>query len=131
MLFKIGFLKDVDLTGKWEATFSCGGKEYTELIELKTKLGSVTGYIIDGDKNYEAIRKVAKESPIRLKGTINDNRYFTGFWYHPVETSRFHGAFQLLISHDSNYITGQWIGFSQSTVTIENGNWTFSKIIED
>lgn len=51
---------------------------------------------------------------MRLKGVLSDNRYFTGFWYHPEDLCRYHGSFQLLLESNFLQMKGQWIGYSES-----------------
>ena len=102
--------------------------EYTEIILLKKRFGTIYGYIVDDDRNYEQLQLVMKKNPLRLKGFISDNRYFTGLWYHPIETYRYHGSFQLLIEPNYIKMNGQWIGYSESKQIINNGIWTWDKL---
>lgn len=64
-----------------------------------------------------------REKPLRLKGVLSDNRYFTGFWYHPEDLCRYHGSFQLLLESNCLQMKGQWIGYSESKHKINNGLW--------
>ena len=127
-LLKIGIIKDVDLSGVWEATFSYKGDKFVEIIKLNQNLGTVYGHIEPSETNYEDVKTIMKNKQLKLKGEINDNRYLTGFWYHPIQTYRYHGAFQMLISSDGNHINGQWIGFSYTSEKINNGNWKFKRL---
>ena len=126
-LLRIGLLKDVDIAGKWVAVFSCGGKNYREIIEIKQRKTAITGRIIPDTRNYKEIRKSAEKKPLRLKGNIIDNRYITGFWYHPITSSRYYGSFQLILDNEAENIRGKWIGFTRTSDTIECGDWVFKK----
>lgn len=132
LFVKLGVSKYSYVTGLWKATFAMGyGKnkiEYTEIILLKKRFGTIYGYIVDDDRNYEQLQLVMKKNPLRLKGFISDNRYFTGLWYHSIETYRYHGSFQLLIEPNYIKMNGQWIGYSESKQIINNGIWTWDKL---
>ena len=132
LFIKLGMLKISDITGLWKATFIMGnGKnkaEYTEIILLKKRFGTIYGYIANDSRNYERLQSVMGKMPVRLKGFLADNRYFTGFWYHPIETYRYHGSFQLLVEPNFVKMKGQWIGYSESKQVINSGLWTWEKI---
>lgn len=132
LFVKLGVSKYSYVTGLWKAIFVMGqGKnkvEYTEIILLKKRFGTVYGYIVDDSMNYKQLQLVMKQKPLRIKGFISDNRYFTGFWYHPIETYRYHGSFQLLIEPNFIKMSGQWIGYSESKQIINNGLWIWEKL---
>ena len=130
---RLGVSRSSDVTGLWKATFSMGtGKtkeEYVEIIFLKNRFGTIYGNIADDSRNYLKLHSVMARNPIRLKGFLEDNRYFTGFWYHPIETYRYHGSFQMIIDGDFSHMQGQWIGYSESNHKITNGMWIWEKIL--
>ena len=132
IFIKLGISKSSDLSGTWKATFVIGSgskkEEYTEIIVLKNRLGTIYGNIADDKRNYNRIHEVMKRKPIRVKGVVSDNRYFTGFWYHPIETSRYHGSYQLIINGAFKYMSGQWIGYSETQQKIVNGIWKWEKL---
>lgn len=128
-LFHFGILKDINLSGTWIATFYMNNKKaYQEVIKLHHKVGLVFGYIEPDSRNYEKLQQVMYKKPMRIKGSINDNRYFTGFWYHPIEQYRHHGSYQLLIHSTAIKMEGQWIGFSETSKIISHGKWEWEKI---
>ena len=129
---RFGISRNSDMTGLWKATFTTGKgnakKEYVEIIFLKKRFGTIYGNIADDTRNYPKLHSVMKRNPIRIKGFLADNRYFTGFWYHPIETYRFHGSFQMIIDGGFSNMYGQWIGYSESEQKIANGSWKWEKI---
>ncbi len=131
---KLGVSKPSNIAGLWKATFIMGyGKnkvEYTEIILVKKRFSTIYGYIANDSRNYARLQYVMDKNPIRLKGFLSDNRYFTGFWYHPIETYRYHGSFQLLVEPNFIKMKGQWIGYSESKQIINNGLWIWEKLIE-
>lgn len=131
---KLGISKPSNIAGLWKATFIMGyGKnkvEYTEIILVKKRFSTIYGYIANDSRNYARLQYVMGKNPIRLKGFLADNRYFTGFWYHPIETYRYYGSFQLLIEPNFVKMKGQWIGYSESKKIINNGLWIWEKLIE-
>ena len=132
LFVRLGISKYSNINGLWKATFIMGnGKnktEYAEIILLKKRFGTIYGYIANDNRNYERLQSVMNRNPLRLKGFISDNRYFTGLWYHPIETYRYHGSFQLLIEPNFIKMNGQWIGYSESKQIINNGMWIWDKI---
>lgn len=130
---KLGVSRNSDVTGLWKATFSMEtGKtkdEYVEIIFLKNRFGTIYGNIANDSRNYPRLHTVMSKNPIRLKGFLADNRYFTGFWYHPIETYRYHGSFQMIIDGSFSHMQGQWIGYSDSNQKITNGMWIWEKIL--
>ena len=71
--------------------------DYNEAIELKKHLnGSYLGHIIPHETNYPRLKRYAELKPLRIRGTLGDNSYFSGIWYHPIENYRYCGTFQLL-----------------------------------
>ncbi|WP_305133701.1 hypothetical protein [uncultured Clostridium sp.] len=132
LFIRLRISKSSNITGLWKATFIMGygktKKEFEEIIFLKKKFGTIYGYIADDTRNYERLQTVMNKEPLRLKGFLSDNRYFTGFWYHPIETYRYHGSFQLLIKPNFIKMEGQWIGYSESKQIINNGAWIWEKL---
>ncbi len=129
---KLGISKKSDISGLWKATFIIGtGKskvEYIEIVLLKSRFGTIYGNIANDNRNYPKLHAIMKRNPIRIKGFLSDNRFFTGFWYHPIETYRFHGSYQLIIDGEFKQMRGQWIGYSESNHKIANGTWIWEKI---
>lgn len=132
LFIRLGISKSSNITGLWKATFIMGygknKKEFEEIILLKRRFGTIYGYIISDTRNYKRLQSVMDKNPLRIKGFLSDNRYFTGFWYHPIETYRYHGSFQLIIEPNFIKMNGQWIGYSESKQIINNGAWIWEKI---
>ena len=70
ILLKLGVLKDVDLSGVWKAVFFVENKEYVEIIKLTQIHGNVYGHIEPNEANYDKIKAVMNNKPLRLKGVI-------------------------------------------------------------
>jgi len=132
VLIKLGLSKKADISGTWRATFEShkAGKksEYIEIIKLRNRMGLVLGNITPHNDNYPALKEYMHKMPLRVKGSIADNMFFTGFWYHPIDSYRFHGSYQLLISGTLDKMEGQWIGYSESGKMIDYGKWKWVKI---
>jgi hypothetical protein len=115
------------IEGKWVAIFSMTRDKqllnFTEVIQISQSLGIVIGHIVPDPRNYEQLRIAETRKPLRLRGELVDNRYFTGTWFHPLETHRYHGAFQLLLSPTGDQMKGSWIGFSESMTQVDVGEW--------
>jgi hypothetical protein len=88
----------------------------------------LVGRIVPHKNNYPALHAVNKDRPLRLRGTVKDNRYFTGVWFHPVRQSHHHGAFELLLNADGEQMMGLWFGYSESRNTIESGEWVWRRV---
>ena len=125
LFIRLGISKTSNIAGLWKATFAMGygknKKVFIEIILLKKRFGTIYGYIANDTRNYKTLQSVMNKTPLRLKGFLSDNRYFTGFWYHPIETYRYHGSFQLLLEPNFIKMNGQWIGYSESKQIINNG----------
>ena len=115
----------------WLASFVMerGGRrfEYAEVIKIKRYFGIFIGNIQPKSRNYEALQKTQNLRPLRLRGEVKDSMYFTGYWYHPVDIARFHGAFQLVIHPDGITMSGKWIGYSETLNQIDTGEWRFER----
>jgi hypothetical protein len=130
LIGRFGSKNEDGFTGNWLATFSYGpsAEAYTEAIQLSSFLGQVVGRIIPHPQNHQRLRAIEKSAPLRLRGSIKDNRYFTGVWFHPLRRSHYHGAFELLIDQNGEHMQGMWVGYSESKNLIENGEWTWERI---
>lgn len=132
LFIRLGISRYSNITGLWKATFITGyGKnkqEYEEIILLKKRFGTIYGYISNDIRKYQRLQPIMNKAPLRLKGFLSDNRYFTEFWYHPIETYRYHGSFQLLLEQNFIKMNGQWIGYSESKQIIDNGLWIWEKL---
>lgn len=119
------------LPGKWVGSFFHGDpsdpREYTEVLLIKKKFGSYIGSVVPDARNYEKLKSVTHKSPVKFRGEKTSDHLLTGVWYHPIETARSHGAFQLQISSSGDELTGVWIGYSQSKSQIDNGKWTLTR----
>lgn len=124
VLYKFGVKRDVSLSGIWLATFSMReGQDYLEVIELKQRFKRVTGKIVNDNRNYKRLQKYMSLNPLRLRANFTDNQYLTGFWFHPIEHNRHFGTFQLIYNSDEDTLEGIWVGFSNTTRTIDSGKW--------
>jgi hypothetical protein len=125
LVTKFGSKRDWGVTGRWLATFNWGSNNhaYVECIEVSILFGVVVGRVVPHADNYPTLKSVEHEHPLRLRGTIVDNRYFTGTWFHPLKRSHYHGAFELIVDQDGQSMRGMWLGYSESKNEIEGGEW--------
>ncbi len=134
LMMKIGIKPRVNLNGIWRAIFTIRKDEreesevsYNEIIRLKSSFGRVYGYIEPDERNYEDLKEHMNDRPLRLKAELLDNRYLTGFWYHPIQTNRTQGTFQMILYPDTKEMRGLWMGYSVSGNVIEDGEWVWKK----
>lgn len=129
LISKMGSKKEDGISGTWTATFFYGPdeKEYVERLELSTFLGQIVGHIVPYENNHSAVKAVEEKRPLRLRGSIKDNRFFTGVWFHPNRESHHHGAFKLLIDTNNKKIRGMWLGYSERMNIIESGKWNWRR----
>ena len=128
LLSKLGSTKSEGVKGRWLTTFEMNGKLYTEAIEVSNFLGITVGRVFPHPKNHSEVAKVASKRPIRIRGSVKDNHYFTGIWFHPNRRSHRHGAFELLISRDNEKMIGMWLGYSQSRNVIQGSSWEWYRL---
>jgi hypothetical protein len=93
-------------------------------------LGAIVGRIVPHLSNHEKAREVEHEKPLRIRGSIKDNRFFTGVWFHPNRRNHHHGAFDLLIEESNDHMQGIWLGYSKSRNAIESGIWEWTRLNE-
>ncbi len=100
---------------------------YVEMIEISSLFGQIVGHIIPYENNQSVLKEVESKKPLRLRGSIKDNRIFTGIWFHPNRKNHHHGAFKLLIDTNNEEIRGIWLGYSESNNAIESGRWEWMR----
>lgn len=130
IVLKLGSRKEEGVSGLWTATFFYGKPEisYIEVIELSTLLGYVVGRIVPHTLNQGAAKRVQWVRPLRVKGTVKDNRFFSGTWIHPERLSHHYGAYDLIIRQNNTEMQGMWLGYSESKNIIETGRWEWRRI---
>lgn len=131
LMMKVGIKPRINLNGIWVATFTIDkdGDEmsYSEIIRIKSGLGRVYGYIEPDDRNYDELLTHMNDKPLRIRGELLDNRYLTGFWYHPIQTNRTQGTFQMILYPNTKEMRGLWMGYSVSGNIVEAGEWVWKK----
>lgn len=129
---RLGSKKSLGVRGRWEATFYYGPTEekYVEIIEVSDLFGVIVGRIVPHASNHAAVRKVEMYRPLRVRGAVKDNRFFTGVWLHPNRRSHHHGAFDLIVKTDNEHMEGYWLGYSESKNVIESGRWSWKRLDE-
>lgn len=127
LVMNVGIYKKISISGTWRCTFICHNSTYVEIINIKQIGNRIVGKIAEDPENYDAVREVMSKHPLRFTATITTDRYITGVWYHPIETDRHHGSFQLLLSLNGNKAKGMWVGMSKSGHRIESDSWIFEK----
>lgn len=128
LLSRLGTKSDNSVRGVWIAQFQYGNTSYTEVIEIISFLGIFVGKIIPDPRNNNTLRQIENSRPVRLRGSVKDHRFFTGIWFHPLRSSHFHGAFDLIVHLDGEHMSGIWIGYSETKNVIEAGEWTWAKV---
>jgi len=131
-LAKFDLPSQSSIEGIWEASFSMSDehgveKRYKEKIKIVKRLGNIYGYNVPDSNNHELLKTVESKKPLRIRGSVVDNRYFTGVWFHPSKKSRFHGSYQLLLNLSGDKMEGVWTGYRESSNCIESGNWLWNK----
>lgn len=130
LVAQLGSKQDEGVKGLWLATFYHGQsqKPYVEAIEISKLFGVVVGRIVPHPDNHLAAKKVEQKHPLRLRGSVQDNRYFTGIWFHPNRRSHVHGAFNVIIFQDNEHMNGLWLGYSERQNAIESGKWSWQRL---
>ncbi|MBY6263099.1 hypothetical protein EI613_14425 [Azospirillum sp. 412522] len=130
ILNSLGSKRNTGISGLWKASFYFGenDKDYVEYINIYYKYGIVVGAISPSEDNYIELRKVHDEKPLRVRGTVKDNMFFSGTWFHPVRHSHHTGEFTLLISRSNDVMIGQWLGYSESHHRIESNKWVWTRV---
>jgi hypothetical protein len=130
LVSQLGSKKEEGVTGLWKASFFYGDPavQHVQVIEISTLFGSVVGRIIPHELNEGAAKRVQETRPLRVRGTIKDNRFFTGVWFHPERRSHHHGAFDLVVRQNNLQMEGMWLGYSETKNVIETGRWVWERI---
>ena len=127
IIMNVGVFKKITVSGTWRCSFICHNVTYVEIIDIKQIGNRLIGRIADDPENYDAVREVMSKHPLRFNATITSDRYITGVWYHPIETDRHHGSFQLILTLAGTKAEGIWVGMSRSGHKIESDSWIFEK----
>jgi hypothetical protein len=125
-----GSKKTPSVVGIWKAEFLFGDEKipYVEIIEIKHSFGLLIGRIVPSEENYTALRNVEHEKPLRIRGVVKDNQFFSGTWIHPLRLSHHAGTFDLLINRGNNRMEGQWLGYSERRNQIESQDWIWTRL---
>lgn len=130
LVMRLGSKKEEGVSGLWKATFFYGQPEvaHIQVIEISILFGSVVGRIVPHNLNEGAAKRTENDRPLRVRGSIKDNRFFTGTWFHPEGRSYHHGTFDLIIRQDNERMEGMWLGYSETKNKIETGRWIWERI---
>jgi hypothetical protein len=133
ILAAIGTKDRQGITGVWRATFLFGTprQSYVEHIELRHRFGVIVGRIIPSPENYAAAKAVENRRPLRVRGVLKDNLFFSGVWFHPAVRSHHTGTFDLLVNRDNDTMTGHWLGYSEGRHAIESEQWLWQRADQD
>lgn len=63
----------------------------------------------------------------KLRGSLDQEVYFTGLWQNRIERNIYHGAFQLVLDSAGNSMKGKWIGFNNRH-QINHGPWEWKRV---
>ena len=130
LILIFGSKRDDGITGLWECRFWHGAPEveYVEVVEVSLLLGSYIGRIVPHKLNQGAAKRVAESRPIRVRGTVLNNRHFRGEWLHPERRSHHRGTFDLIIRQNNEHLQGMWLGYSESQNVIQAGRWEWKRL---
>ena len=127
----LGRGKKRGIEGIWKGTFTVVrghvSVQYVEAIEITRALGIVEGRIVPDARNYDALQTISDERPLRLRGEVGESFFLTGVWFHPLQTHRFTGAFQLAMDPSGKAMKGKWVGFSETLAAIDSGEWILER----
>ncbi|OWQ91860.1 hypothetical protein CDN99_05670 [Roseateles aquatilis] len=131
LVLRFGSKKEDGIAGLWETRFWHGvpETEYVEVIEVSLLLGSYVGRIVPHPLNQGAAKRVADQRPIRVRGSVLNNRHFRGEWLHPERRSHYRGAFDLIIRQNNDRLQGMWLGYSESQNVIQAGRWEWRRLL--
>jgi hypothetical protein len=130
LIAKLGSKKEQGISGIWKASFLYGKSDdvHIEVIEISVFMGTIVGRIVPHALNEGAAKRTENNRPLRMRGSVKDNRFFTGIWFHPERRSHHHGAFDLIIRQNNWRMEGMWLGYSETKNVIETGRWTWERI---
>ncbi|MDL2328335.1 hypothetical protein LJC71_01085 [Desulfosarcina sp. OttesenSCG-928-A07] len=83
------------------------------------------GYIINNTKD-DSFRKLERPG-IRLVGNIFLERYFIGWWSHPMPDDHTYGSFNMQIDPGGQKLEGFWTGESGAYHRVLGGGWVWEK----
>jgi hypothetical protein len=125
-----------NISGNWETTYwyiNQNGEKivHEDILNLKQYGLNIIGKNIK-DKSFIEL-PIEKKPRIsrheyRMEGMLRNGIFYTGTWKSLKENVTYHGAFQLLISHSGNKISGKWLGLDNPDI-INNGEWEGVKLI--
>ena len=130
LVLLLGSKKEDGITGVWVATFWHGTPEteYVEVIEVSLLLGQYVGRIVPHTLNQGAAKRVASGRPVRVRGSVVNNRHFRGEWLHPERRSHHRGTFDLIVRQNNVHMQGMWLGYSESQNVIQAGRWEWKRL---
>lgn len=134
LLYRLGSKKEKGIEGFWRATFVAGARPaqtYVEYIEIRARFGILVGTIYPHPENYLALRDVEMSRPVRVRGQVKDNTFFSGQWVHPIRLSHHMGTFDLVISRNNMTMHGLWLGYSETRKAIESQAWQWERADND
>ncbi len=124
--------KALGIDGRWSATFEIVDRqghrrEYTELIDLSSRLGTIVGRLPDHKINRQR-RPNLTPHVLRVRGQLRDRRYFSGTWFHPEPSNPLHGAFHIILDTSARTMTGLWIGYDDRLNEVVSGKWDWQRV---
>jgi hypothetical protein len=133
LVMRLGSKRQVGVSGLWKATFYYGDAEtsHVQVIEISALLGLIIGRIVPHELNEGAAKRAEDGRPLRVRGAVKDNRFYTGTWLHPEKRSHHQGAFDLIIRRDNMRMEGMWLGYSETKNIVETGRWIWERIESD
>lgn len=124
------FRKETNLAGIYDCKYYIPWKAegdniiYERIFIFKTGK-KYYGYLINNneDTKYRRLQRPG----LRLQGELFVQRYFIGWWSHPLPNDNAHGAFNIRIGLNGQHHEGQWSGESNTYDQILQGRWVWEK----
>lgn len=125
------FKKETNLTGVYDCEYLIPWKpEGDNLIFERIFIFQIGkkyyGYLINNNEN-EKFRSLTRPG-LRLQGEFFVQRYFIGWWSHPLPDDNTFGAFNIKIDLGGKMHKGQWNGESNTHGRILEGRWIWTKV---
>jgi hypothetical protein len=122
--------KETDITGVYDCEYHIHWKPEGQNIIYERiyifRIGNkFYGYVINNseDQRFRCLPKPG----LRVKGELFIQRYFIGWWSHPLPDDNTYGAFNLRIDIGGKCHEGQWNGESDTYNRILEGRWVWKK----
>ena len=126
----LGSRKSTDVSGVYDCEYHIPWKPEGSNIILERififRIGKrFYGYLINNPSD-DMFRRLPKPGK-RLEGELFVQRYFIGWWSHPMPDDNTYGAFNIRLDPGGKKHEGQWNGESSTYNRVLEGRWIFKK----